>query len=93
MEVYSIKKTLICIGLVLAGLSTEYFADEKYTTVVNRKIMFEGQQITTKYPVLSYDDTTYIAIRDVAKMLSKDVRWYENENSIAFSSPMEKSNK
>ena len=28
MEVYSMKKTLICIGLVLAGLSTGIFADE-----------------------------------------------------------------
>ncbi len=84
------KKTLICIGLVLAGLSTGIFADEIYTTVVNRKIMFEGQQITTKYPVLSYDDTTYIAIRDVAKIMSKDVNWDENENSIVFLSPMER---
>lgn len=52
--------------------------------------MFEGQQITTKYPVLSYDDTTYIAIRDVAKIMSKDVNWNENENSIVFLSPMER---
>lgn len=85
-----IKKALICIGLVLAGLSTGIFADEIYTTVVDSKIRYEGQRITTKYPVLSYDNTTYIAVRDVAKMLSKDVRWYENENSIAFSSPMER---
>ena len=84
------KKALICIGLVLAGLSTGIFADEIYTTVVDRKIRYEGQRITTKYPVLSYDNTTYIAVRDVAKMLSKDVRWDENENSIAFSSPMER---
>ena len=84
------KKALICIGLVLAGLSTGIFADEIYTTVVDRKIRYEGQRITTKYPVLSYDNTTYIAVRDVAKMLSTDVRWDENENSIAFSSPMER---
>ena len=61
-----IKKALICIGLVLAGLSTGIFADEIYTTVVDRKIRYEGQRITTKYPVLSYDNTTYIAVRDVA---------------------------
>ena len=84
------KKALICIGLVLAGLSTGIFADKIYTTVVDRKIRYEGQRITTKYPVLSYANTTYIAVRDVAKMLSKDVRWDENENSIAFSSPMER---
>lgn len=38
------KKALICIGLVLAGLSTGIFADEIYTTVVDRKISMKDSE-------------------------------------------------
>lgn len=38
------------------------------------------------YPLLSYEDNTYIAIRDMASILDKNIIWQGEEKKIYFSS-------
>ena len=42
----------------------------------------DKRQVTI--PTLSYNDNTYIAIRDVGEMVDKDVEWYEEYQEIRF---------
>lgn len=45
--------------------------------IVNCEIVLDGHTITDnlEYPIISYNDHAYIAIRDIAKELNKDILW------------------
>jgi len=45
--------------------------------IVNYSIIVDGYEITRDFDnfILSYEDRTYISIRDVAKCFNKNVRW------------------
>lgn len=36
------------------------------------------------YPLISYNDNTYMAVRDVASLLNKDVEWFDDSKEILF---------
>lgn len=36
------------------------------------------------YPLLSYNDNTYMSVRDVAKLKNKDIIWQEDDRKIVF---------
>ena len=38
------------------------------------------------YPLISYNDNTYMAVRDVASLLNKDVEWFDDNKRILFMS-------
>ena len=40
-------------------------------------------------PLLSYNDNTYISVRDIAKLISKDIEWSEGSKEITLKQPDE----
>ena len=53
---------------------------------VDYKIRFNGREMNDFFqnPLISYNDRTYVSIRDVAMMISRDVNWNELYEEIEF---------
>lgn len=80
------RKLLFCVSIILLCISTVITADEIHTEIIQRNIIYDARLVDTQYPLLSYNDTTYIAVRDVGKLISRKVRQEENYNRICFDS-------
>lgn len=81
------KKIAIFILILCLLIGINVFANNIQVDIIQRNIMYNGERVATKYPILSYDDITYISLRDTAKMVSKNIRWEEEYNKIEFDSP------
>ena len=81
---------ILCIMLcaVLLGVCAAMASSETVTaTIVNYKIDCDNYPYANEeleYPLLSYNDRTYMALRDVAKVFYKDVHWFPEEGHISL---------
>jgi hypothetical protein len=83
------NKTLLLglfIGLTIAT-TTSTFADsalEKIEAYLNPSltITMDGTLLSFENPKVTYDGTTYLSLRDTAKILGKDVKWNEETQTI-----------
>lgn len=80
------KKIAVCICVFCMLIGTNILASTIQVDILQRNIIYEGKKVATKYPILSYNDTTYISLRDVAKMISKNIRWESKYNKVIFES-------
>ncbi len=55
--------------------------------IIKPHIVYQGDlEKRLKYPLISYNDNTYMAMRDVAPLLKKDIIWNAEDGSIIFKS-------
>lgn len=80
------KKIIVFLLMIFLLILTNTFAANINVDIVQRNILYNGKRVNTEYPILSYDDTTYISLRDVAKMVSKNIRWDGKYNEVSFDS-------
>lgn len=84
------KKSMIAIGMVLCftiGLMVSAVGNEFINVkLVDYEIRCGGLPINDdlQAPLLSYEDRTYMSVRDVAAMIARDVQWNENDEKITF---------
>ena len=64
-------------GIATSNIIEAYISD--YNLEVYRNMGYEFE-----YPIISYKDNNYIAIRDVARLWNKDVYWNGQSHSIEF---------
>lgn len=89
------KKILFLIlTLCFAGVQVLATVGEKITAeIVNPRIadevMFYDER-TLEYPILSYNDYTYLAVRDAAEIFGYDVKWYPSGNLISLTEKRKK---
>ena len=78
------KKLLVLIMLIaLCVPSITYAASKIQACIVDYNIEYRANLTDKmKYPIISYNDNTYISIRDVAALWSKDVEWQEKNHTI-----------
>jgi len=88
------RKRLIFIAIVFLNIfivsviANESIWYQAYKS--DAKIIINGNEPMFKFPVVTIDDRTYVALRDVANYLDKNVSWDENENKIILSDKYEK---
>jgi hypothetical protein len=79
------KKTLLIILLIL-GISIPSAIAVSNTIqgyIVDYNITYYGDlNKKLSYPLISYNDNTYMAVRDVANLWNKDINWSEDDKSI-----------
>ena len=83
-----IIKFIITIFLIILLIpSIIYASNFIHAYIVDYTIIYH-MPINDKlnYPLLSYEDNTYIAIRDMASILDKNIIWQGEEKKIYFSS-------
>ena len=70
------------IGLVISAAGNEFIN----VRLVDYKIECNGLHVNEdlQAPLLSYNDRTYMSVRDVAAMISRDIQWNENYQEITF---------
>lgn len=72
------------IGMVVYGTTEEFLEARK----VDYSISFNGESYINandlENPILSYNDRTYISIRDMAKCFNADIYWYEKTQKISW---------
>lgn len=72
----------IIVGLTIVGISSvTAFSNIIQAYIVDYDISY-GNRLT--YPLISYNDNTYMAVRDVASLWNKDVSWQNEEKRIEF---------
>ena len=76
------KKITLCLLAFLMGACTTVVAGSIQAEIVQRNITYKARRISHSYPFLSYDNITYMAVRDVGKLFSKNIRWDEDTNLI-----------
>ncbi len=82
------KKRIICfiiLGvLLLQGIIYAEELKEITAYIVNHSIYYEGyeREKEFEYPLISYDNHTYISIRDMANLLTRNVEWKEDSEQI-----------
>lgn len=58
--------------------------DDLYVTISDNKLYERFSIINPDYPLLSYEDATYIAVRDATDVYNREVIWDEEEQSITI---------
>lgn len=82
------KKILLKVSVVLlfciALPSITSIADDIKAYIVTHEIILENNSVNDilSNPILSYQDTTYLSIRDIAKIFNKQVEWDEGKNKV-----------
>ena len=73
---------MICICLCISVIITA--SDTIDVEIANFQVIYNNKAVNDflQYPLLSYNDHSYISIRDVGTMLHKKIDWVENENKI-----------
>ncbi|WP_186445916.1 stalk domain-containing protein [Paenibacillus cremeus] len=76
----------IIIGSILT-ISTTAFADtglKEISAFLNPSlpIKLDGKQISLQNPPITYDGTTYVALREVGSLVGKPVKWNDTEKSV-----------
>lgn len=83
------KKILLIIICVLSVSIPSVIAVSNaiQAYLVDYKISYFGTlNNKLSYPLISYNDNTYMAVRDVAEILNKDISWIEEDQTIRMSS-------
>jgi predicted esterase YcpF (UPF0227 family) len=86
------KSKVLLIGIILAEiLITAPIIIAASNTIqaylINHRIVYHRTlNDSLQYPLISYNDNTYMAIRDVAELWNKNISWDEENQSINLSS-------
>lgn len=76
----------VCLSVILIS-ATVSSDDIIRACLVNFNIsMYKSINDRLLYPIISYNDNTYIAIRDMAALLKKNVEWDDESKQITFTS-------
>lgn len=86
------KKIIIISIFICFSVGLTVFAnmsDIITAEIVDNKISLSGRVINDnlKNPLISYNDRTYMSVRDIAMMIARDVSWDEERESIHFIKP------
>ena len=76
---------LIVLSLCVVLLTVFSTASSSISaTIANHTVQINGKEVNKglENPLLSYENRTYISIRDIAKAFNKDVLWYNEEKVI-----------
>ena len=82
------KDLLLLLIICIFGFGMAVFSSEvEGVSFVDYRVLLDGEFIDKALddPLLSYNDKTYVSIRDVAKHFNKDVKWTENTELITLS--------
>lgn len=80
------KKTKVILVLALllitgiTALASSGTAVKVEAYIANNQIVYYGQGrriITKEYPIISYNDHTYLSVREVARVFRKDIEWFQ----------------
>lgn len=86
------KNKILLVGIILASIfiSAPLILAASSTIqsyLVDYQLRYRGAlNDSLKYPLISYNDNTYMAIRDVAELWNKNISWDEENQSINLSS-------
>ena len=82
-----IISVISCFVVVLTVFATG--ADVISAKIVDYKVNFSGRDLNDNLqnPILLHDGRTYVSIRDVAMMISRDVSWGAEREEIVFTKP------
>lgn len=80
---FAIFLTLCILGFSISAFSSEF----DNVSIVNYRILLDGNFVdkTLDDPLFSYNDKTYLSIRDAGKLFHKDVKWTESAELITLS--------
>ena len=84
------KKKLLVIGVIaciIIGIQAVLTASDKMTVSMTEHNIYYDDVLSNGYfenPMFTYNDLTYISIRDFAAMIKKRVHWIEEDNEIRF---------
>lgn len=86
------KNKILLVGIILASIfiSAPLILAASSTIqsyLVDYQLRYRGAlNDSLKYPLISYNDNTYIAVRDFAELWNKNISWDEENQSINLSS-------
>ena len=92
-EVFFMKKKIFIVILIILSTGIMSLAAAPaliQAYLVNYYIDPFGEKLS--YPLISYNDNTYMAVRDVASLLNKNVEWFDDDKEILFMSRKKEDN-
>ncbi len=74
----------IIASILIGGIVGATAATSIDATLTERKIINRGTCINNilEHPLISYNDHTYMSVRDIGKVFFRNVEWYESHNEI-----------
>lgn len=85
------KKILLLVVICLLGTIAGASANSLKVSNIDYKLIYEHERNNElQYPLLLYNDFTYIAMRDAAKMFSMEIAWNEDEKEIRWAEKYER---
>ena len=85
------KKILLLVVICFLGTISGASANSLKVSNIDYKLIYEHERNNElQYPLLLYNDFTYIAMRDAAKMFSMEIVWNEDEKEIRWAEKYER---
>lgn len=87
-KVFKIVSVLSAAIFMIPVISS---AQNELNAIISENNLYERfTKVSLEYPLLTYEDTTYMAVRDAGKMFGRDVSWNSDEQSITIESNHDK---
>lgn len=85
------KKILLLVVICFLGTISGASANSLKVSKIDYKLIYEHERNNElQYPLLLYNDFTYIAMRDAAKMFGMEIVWNEDEKEIRWAEKYER---